>query len=87
MGTFPPALGKRVPIIRLDVRLAQDAAQRSHRNFLFTRNDGYIGRVLAPADKLDVAAFLRSFDEADCLQAPFHLVEWKRLKPPQPLPR
>jgi hypothetical protein len=81
------SLHESLPLVEIDMRLAQDAAQGADWDFVPSRDDGYIGRRARAPNKLDVTAFLGGFDKASRFQSPLNFAEWERPKPPQPQPR
>lgn len=78
---------KPIPIIRMDVSLAEYTSQGSNRDFVFLWHDGGVDDIARPTNEFDMTACLAGFNETCGLKAALDLAERLRLKPPQPRPR
>lgn len=76
-----------IPVVGIDVSLAENATQRPHRNLGFLRHNGGVYVAAGTAHKLDVAALLAGLDEAGRFKAALDFAERLGLKPPQSQPR
>ena len=52
---------KSFPLVRINVRLIEDASNRANRNLMLLRHDRRIHSHARTADKLDVASSLPGF--------------------------
>lgn len=88
MGVNRPSWSAQlVPMIGINVRLVEDAAQSAHRDFALLRHNRRVDGFVQPPDELHVAALLAGFNEACRLKPALDLTEGLGLKPPQPRPR
>jgi hypothetical protein len=78
---------KLIPIVDIEVRLIQDASQRTDRDLMLSWNNRGIHKRSRSANELDVAAFLTELPKACELETTLDLAKRLRLKPPQPQPR
>ena len=76
-----------VPIVRVQMGLAEDASQRAHRNIVFLWHDSGVGEITGSADEFDVAALLAHFDETGRFKPSLDLAERQGPKSPEPRPR
>ncbi len=86
-ASAPCRLRESLPLIRIDMRLTQDAAQRADWNFLLSRDDRDVCRCPGVANELDVAALLAALEKTRNFQPALNFAEWQWSKPPQPRPR
>ena len=61
--------GQFIPLVGINMRLVEDAAQFAYRNFAFLGNDCGVYGFVHLADELDMAALLARFDKPRCFQA------------------
>jgi hypothetical protein len=76
-----------IPLLRIDVSLIENTAQRSDWNFGFSRHNHSVDETAARSHKLHVASSLANLHEACGLKTPLDLAKGLRLKPTQPLPQ
>lgn len=81
------ALAESLPIVKIDVSLAENASQRAHRDLVLQGHNGRIDYRAQASHKLDMAALLSGFDETGRLQSALDLAEGLGTKPRQPRPR
>jgi len=65
------------------VRLIENAAKRSDRDFVFPRHDHGICSLAQHAREFDMTSFLADFFETHGLEAALDLAKTEGLKPPQ----
>jgi hypothetical protein len=78
---------QRIPLLRIDVGLTQDAAQSADWDFILSRHNCNVSGLADSPHKLDVAALLANLGESCSLEPALDFAEGLGLKPPQPLPR
>lgn len=75
------------PLFRIDVRLVENAAQSSDRDFPLFGNDRGVDDFALVPNEFDMAALLAGFDKARAFEAALNLAVREGLKPPQFRPR
>ena len=75
------------PLLKIEMRLIENASQCSHRDFGLLRNNRGVSNRFGAADELDVTALLRTLRKTSGFQSALHFAVGQGLKPRQPLPR
>ena len=81
------ALAESLPIVKIDVSLAENASQGADRDLVLPGHNSGIDYPARASHELDMAALLGGFEETGRLQSTLDFAEGLGAKPRQPRPR